>query len=151
MKRRLTGILVCLSVLLCVAAAQAAPQWLVRNHARHAIERTAVVLVAAQKAARAGHKYDGLARAVAHQLFAREMYARERYHEAIHHSLRARALAVDVIRANGAKLLKEANLDALEKNYANESPPGEELDLKIVALLGQDKMAVFVRIELDID
>ncbi len=150
MPKRLTS-LVLLAAFLAAAAltAGAAPP---KAHARHVIRRTAVVLAAAQRAAARGHKYAGLALAVGHQRYARRMYVNGRYLDAILHSLRARELAIAVLRRNGAALVREAVLDNLEKGYTRSAPPGKDLDTRIAGEdLGTDEDAAKAKIEPDIE
>lgn len=149
MSRRAITYLVCMAFL-ASAVVWAAPRPAL--HARRALRRTAVVLVAAQKAARKGGKYFGLARAVGHQLYARRQYTLGRYLDAIHHSLRARGLAVTVIELNKASRIKECDLDRIERNYERSSPPGSELDMRIEGEnLGTDEGAAEIVIELEIE
>ena len=128
-------------------AAQPGP---VQKHARYVIHRTAVVLVAAQKAALKGGDYAGLGRAVAHQNHARKLFRDGFYVDAIYHSLRARAIAADVITRNKADLVAEARLDTLESRYAKKSPPDQDLDLAIKVKIDDDHTAAKLQIELDI-
>jgi hypothetical protein len=122
-----------------------------RIHARHVVNRTALVIIAAQKAARTGHEYLGLGRSVAHQRFARQLFREGFYFRAIIHSLRARTLAVNVIRRNKAELIKEATLDKIESSYAQKSPPDQELDQQVEKDTEKDDSAVDINIDVDID
>ncbi|MGE5550979.1 MAG: hypothetical protein ACM3ZC_10690 [Bacteroidota bacterium] len=149
MKRGLPRTVAIALICLGAAAVQAAP---LRFHARHVIRRTAAVVMAAQKAARRGGKYFGLARTVGHQLYARKQYARGSYLDAIYHSLRARTLAVQVIKLNGAALVREAALDRTEKNYAAKMPAEKDLDQKLEGEdLGTDENAAGILVETELD
>lgn len=123
-----------------------------KRDARHVIRRTAVALRAAQKAARQGHRYAYLGRAIAHQRYSRRLYARGFYLEAIHHSLHARTLAVQVIKANRQALVSEAYLDWLERRYSGRSPRGADLELQLPpGEIEDDKLSVEIEIELDLN
>jgi hypothetical protein len=122
-----------------------------RKDARHIINRTALVIIAAQKEARSGQVYAGLGGAVAHQRYARELFRKGFYLWAINHSLRGRVLAVQVIRRNKGAEINEATLDKVEKFYIKKLPPDKELDRQIAKDAGQDDAAVDVNIEEDID
>lgn len=121
-----------------------------KNQARHVIQRTAAVLVAAQKAAAREEKYFGLARAVTHQMHARELYRQGFYADAIYHSLRGRELAALVIRENRGEFVRESVLDRMELKYKNSSPSDDQLDVKIQYLKITDDSAMKIKIDLDI-
>lgn len=122
-----------------------------RIHARQVIKRSALVIIAAQKAARTGHEYAGLGKSVAHQKFARRLFREGFYFRAITHSLRARTIAVNVIRRNKAEVIKEATLDKIEKIYAQKCPPDKELDREVENDAEKDEPAVDINIDVDID
>lgn len=121
-----------------------------RNHARHVFRRTALVIVTAQKAAREGKQYVGLGKSIAHQRFARQLYKEGFYFRAVTHSLRARTIAIQVIRRNKAELIKEATLDKIENIYYQKMPPNEHLDRQVAQNSDKDESAVDIDIEIEI-
>lgn len=122
-----------------------------RNHARHAIHRTAIVLVAAQKSAAEGGVYVGLGRAVGHQVVARELFRQGHYNRAIHHSFRARAIAINILQRNQRAMMKEAKYDRIERKYVKTAPKDDELDVQAKLKEVKDEDAVKVKIDVDID
>ena len=124
-----------------------------RVHARNIINKTAVVLVAAQKAARHGHHQFGLTRAIEHQKLARIQYERGFYRDAIYHSLRSRSIAIEIIRANRRPLPPEADFDRIERRYRDSAPSDHDLDLKIKARDNDrdDRRSIEIIIDMDID
>jgi hypothetical protein len=121
-------------------------------HSRQGIHRTAVVIIAAQNAARTEHRYAGLARAVAHQRYARRLYQEGLYVRAIHQSLRARRLVIVVLKFNRAETVEEAAYNRIEAGYMTNSPPDNNLDQEMAGeTIGKDEEAVSVHIDLDID
>lgn len=125
-----------------------------KTDARHVIERTAAIIMTAQRFAAQGQKFEGLGLAVTHQLLARDLFKRNIYSEAIFHSLRARVLAARVVTLNKNDLLKEALYDRLEEKYARETPSGRELDQKLtesnVEIIG-DRAAANSQMNLDVE
>jgi hypothetical protein len=110
--------------------AQAQP--LERLRAARFLNRTSVVLLAAQKQLQAGKIYTGdLARAVAHQRFARKLFFTRRFIQAIYHSRRARMLAFNVIRINRGVLQKDYDFNAQEAEYSKSAPSDKELDQQV--------------------
>lgn len=110
---------------------RAASDALVRFQARRILRRTQAVTLFAQRQARLGGKYLGLGLAVGHQRYAFFLWNRSRYGPAIYHSLRARVLAVEVIKRNrnsSGTAFQEAIFDAAENRYYRESPSAEALD-----------------------
>jgi len=71
-----------------------------KQHARQAYRTTAQVLMEAQDAARMGHNYQGLGRAFSHHRLARDYYYTRDFQISVHHSLRARQIAYNVIERN---------------------------------------------------
>jgi hypothetical protein len=124
---------------------------LLKTHCRTVIRRTAVVIIAAQKAAAKGHQSLGLGMAILHQRYARKMYAQKDYLDAIHHSLRARSLAAAVIRRNKGKEIKEMFQDKTETNYAEQMPTDHELDVLVDSETLDDEAALKVEIDINID
>lgn len=100
-----------------------------RIKSKRVIRRTAVVVLAAQAAVKDGKVYTGnLARAVAHQRFARSLWRRGMYLRAIHQSRRARVLALMAINANKGTVKADYNFDKEEQGYAKDSPADSQLD-----------------------
>jgi hypothetical protein len=119
--------------------------------ARRVIQRTALVLTQAQQAAGRGRRYQGLARAIAHQQLARQLFGRGAYRDAINHSLRARDLAFGILRENAGKIRADLRWNEAEQGYAKERPADAELDRGLEpSQMGPDRDAVHIRIELNI-
>ncbi|HBF38600.1 MAG TPA: hypothetical protein DDW50_14935, partial [Firmicutes bacterium] len=96
----------------------------------------------------------GLARAVFTQQRAREFFMNGNYQDAIFFSMRARRLAIEVIRANRVRVRPEFFPDRLESRYEYQGPDDNELDRRIDkdrGRMGRDDDAVHVRIQLDLD
>lgn len=149
MRKWLVLFVVSLLLVTCfLSVSLAAPP--IRHDARLVIQKTAVVLVEAQRAANHGHNYFGLGNAIAHQQVARELFTQNRYQDAMFHSFRARALAAKVIDANHGKVVREIRREEWEERYNREAPKDDELDLKIVDRKVQDKDAVSFKIDLNI-
>jgi hypothetical protein len=118
-----------------------------RDHARHIIHRTYLVLDDAQRFARRGHQYAGLGLAMGHQRYARDLFDNGRYQAAINHSLRARELAFDVIRNNGGEIRGEWGWDRTEGDYYHRMPRRDDLDLEIRGRSMDDRDAVRFRLD----
>src|SRR3954463_4256325 len=72
-----------------------------KEQSKRVLRRTAMVIMIAHKKVKEGHVYTGnLAKAIAHQQFARKLYREGKYFQAIHQSRRARFLAIQAIKAN---------------------------------------------------
>lgn len=149
MKKLMTVLLLIGILVLNATVLFAAPKD--RNHARHVIRRTAVVLVAAQKSANEGGVYVGLGRAVGHQMVARELFRQGHYLRAIHHSFRARALAINVLRRNQRAMIREAKYDRTELKYVKSAPKDDDLDVQIKLKEINDDESLKVKIDMDID
>ena len=124
-----------------------------RNDCRYIIHRTAEVIFEAQHAAERGHRTFGLARAIFSQQRARDMYMDGNYADAIFFSLRARRLAIDIIRANRGRVRPEFFPDQMELRYEHRSPDDHDLDRRLDTdrgRMGRDDDAVHFRIELDL-
>lgn len=119
-----------------------------RNDARYIIHRTADVIFVAQRSTGRRNYYKGLAQAVAHQQKARRLYMAGLYQQAIHHSLRARRLAIMVIRGNNEKW--SGSWDTREEKYRRSSPRDNDLDVKLDFFKFGDKEAVRISIDLDL-
>lgn len=122
----------------------------IRADARHVINRSAVVIVAAQQAAKFGHQYLGLGKAVAHQRFARMLFRNGYYFRALTHSLRARALATEVIRLNKTAMMEETTLDQVEQKYTSKLPPDQDLDQQVEKNTEKDNTAADIDIGVDL-
>lgn len=122
-----------------------------REDARYIINRTASVISRAQRAARIGHYYDGFARSIAHQHKARELFQARHHREAIFHSLRARRLAMQVIRGNRENWSGYA-WDDREERYGHMAPNDRDLDVQVDwSKVGNDDAAVRIRFNLNVN
>jgi hypothetical protein len=100
-----------------------------REHAKRVIRRTAVVIVIAHKKVKEGKVYTGnLARAVAHQRFARKLYREGKFFRAIHHARRARFLAMLAIKANKGTETAEMKYSKEDEDAMKGGPSDAELD-----------------------
>lgn len=99
-------------------------------HARRVIRRTAGVILIAQKKVKEGKVYTGnLARAVAHQRYARKLYMQGKYLRAMHQSRRARRLAILAIQANKGTETADMKDTKEDDEIMNENPVSDsELD-----------------------
>lgn len=123
-----------------------------RDDAGYILHRSAMLVFDAQKAAEHGHHYKGLAWAIGNQQRARELYLGGQYRDAIFHSLRARDLAIQIIRENRGNLRREFLRDGREDGYAHNAPRGEDLDVKLdMHKIGRDDAIVHLKFELDIN
>lgn len=112
-----------------------------RIKAHRVIRRTAVIILAAHKNVKEGKVYTGdLARSIAHQKFARSLYRRGMFVRAIHHSRRARLLAVMAIKANKGADVAEAKADAEEEELMKNSPSDDELEKELLKEMPNEKM-----------
>lgn len=122
-----------------------------RDDARYVINRTASVIFRAQRAARIGHYYYGFARSIAHQNKARELFRAGRYREAIFHSLRARRLAMQVIRGNRENWSGYSR-DDREERYGHQTPSDRDLDIRIDwSKVGKDEAVMNIQFHLNVD
>jgi hypothetical protein len=116
-------------------------QPLLRMKAHRVIRRTAIVVLVAHKNVKEGKVYTGdLARSIAHQKYARILFRRGMYLRAIHHSRRARLLAVIAIKANKGAEVNEAKMTAEEEELMKNSPSDEELEKELLKELPNEKM-----------
>ncbi|MEM7040929.1 MAG: hypothetical protein AAF570_28455 [Bacteroidota bacterium] len=119
--------------------AQQAP----RTKSRKVIKRTAYVLDRTRDAVRSHQVYTGkLAHARNHQLFAFQLHRNQRFVRAINHSMHARRLAFEAMKAN--KTAPPAGLDT--EPGLPENPPSEqdlefELDTEFDGKLHNDMQA----------
>jgi hypothetical protein len=102
-----------------------------RRSSLRTLIRTRLVIIHAQKIAREGKKYTGLGNCLRHQRIARRLHYRTRYLLSALHSLRARKLAVLIIKNNKGTLIKETNLTKEEKRLLKNSPGDEALDKEL--------------------
>ena len=122
-----------------------------RDDARYVINRTATVIFRAQRSARTGHYYRGFARIIAHQNKARDLFRAGLYQEAIFHSLRARRLAMEVIRGNRDNWSGYTR-DDREDSYRRTAPRDNDLDLRIDwNKVGKDDAVVNIQFHLNVD
>lgn len=102
-------------------------------HARRVIRRTAYVILAAQKKVKENKNYTGdLARAIAHQRYARRLYFQGKFLRAMHQSRRARYFAILAIQANKGTETADMKLDPEDEGVMNDSPATDaELDKEL--------------------
>jgi len=92
-------------------------------HARRVIRRTAFVIHRTHKAVKENKVYTGnLARAVAHQRYARRLYARGMFLRAMHQSRLARRFAFAALSANKGAQTADMNFDKEDEAIMNENP-----------------------------
>lgn len=122
-----------------------------RDDARYVINRTATVIFRAQRTARVHHYYAGFARSVAHQNKARELFRAGSYREAIFHSLRARKLAMFVIRGNRDNW-SGYDRDDREAFYVKMAPRDNDLDIRVDwHKVEKDDAAVHIQFNLNVN
>jgi hypothetical protein len=102
-------------------------------HSRRVIRRTAYVILKAQKQVKEGKNYTGdLARAIAHQRYARKLYFQGKFLRAMHQSRRARQFAILAIQANKGTETADMKLDAEDEAIMNDSPVSDaDLDKEL--------------------
>lgn len=97
--------------------------------AHRVIHKTAIVILVAHKKVNEGKVYTGnLARAIAHQHFARKLYREGKYLRAIHHSRRSRILAIMAIKANKGVEESSWKFNKEEEESMKGAPSENELD-----------------------
>ena len=100
-----------------------------KEQAKRIIRRTAVVILIAHKKVKEGHVYTGnLAKAIAHQKFARKLYRDGKYFRAIHQSRRAKFLAIQAIKANKGVESAEMRYSRDDDEATKGGPSDDELD-----------------------
>lgn len=124
--------------------------------AHRVLKKTAYVIMIAHKKVKEGKNYTGdLAKAIAHQKYAKKLYAQGKYLKAIHHSRRARALAVKAIIANGGSETSEMKFSKEDEDVfaANPAPSDVELDKEMGNAMKGESMedAKVVNTDPDID
>ena len=103
-----------------------------KEQAKRILRRTAVVILVAHKKVKEGKVYTGdLARAIAHQKFALKLYREGKYFRAIHHSRRAKMLAIMAIKANKGAESTEMKYEKQDENAFKGGPSDDELDKEI--------------------
>ena len=103
-----------------------------KEQAKRILRRTAVVILVAHKKVKEGKVYTGnLARAIAHQKFALKLYREGKYFRAIHHSRRAKFLAMLAIKANKGAETSEMKYSKEDEGAIKGGPSDEELDKEI--------------------
>ena len=103
-----------------------------KEQAKRVIRRTAVVIMVAHKKVKEGKVYTGdLSRAIAHQKFAIKLFREGKYFKAIHHSRRARMLAIAAIKANKGAETSEMKYDKEDESAMKGGPSDEELDKEL--------------------
>lgn len=106
-----------------------------KHHARKVLHRSSVVIFHAHKLVKQNKNYTGdLAKAIAHQRFAKKLYLKGKYHRAIHQSRVARLYAVKAIKANKGTEIEECKMTPEEQELMKNGPADEEL----VAELGKE-------------
>jgi len=124
------------------------------REARHMIQRTAVVIRAAHKQVTEHKVYTGdLARAVAHQKFAKALFLRGDYIRSMHQTKWARHLAVKAIIANEGQTPAEATLTSQEEMQTANGPPGVQLMKELNASMPSEPMKdeALTNVKLNID
>jgi|ERR1051325_6556571 hypothetical protein len=103
-----------------------------KEQAKRIIRRTAVVILAVHKKVKEGKVYTGnLAKAIAHQKFAIKLYREGKYFRAIHHSRRAKFLALMAIKANKGAETSEMKYQKEDENAFKGGPSDDELDKEL--------------------
>ncbi len=105
-----------------------------KEQAKRVIRRTAVVIHVAHKKVKEGKVYTGnLARSIAHQRFAIKLFREGKFFRAIHHSRRARALALLAIKANKGAETGDMKLTKEEEGLMKGGPSDADLDKALAA------------------
>lgn len=112
-----------------------------RAAAKRVIKGTAVVIYKAHKAVKKNKVYTGnLAKAIAHQKFARKLYREGKYHRAIHHSRRARILARMALKANKEADNDNEKLSKDDQEFAKNPPSDAELEKELMQNMPSEPM-----------
>ncbi len=146
MKKMSFLLMVSLLIIACSRIAWGAP---IETDAFNIVNRSAKIISDAQKAAQRLQYFNGLGLVVTEQREARKAYESGAYQDAIFYSLRARALAITLIKTAQAYLSQEdETLDPVESAYAAKSPAAKDIDDKFKKkLLSRDKDAVTLRVD----
>jgi hypothetical protein len=132
-KIRMAGLLV---LLLSIISVELDAQPAVKIRTRKYIHRTSVVLMYAHNQLKKGQNYTGdLAKAVAHQRYARKLFVTGNFQRAIYHSRRARLLAFASVEANKGSVNREweFNKEEASATQAAAIPADQELDQALMA------------------
>lgn len=114
---------------LTISAANASAIRVSRDASKYLLDRTNLVLLAAQAELKAGQVYTGnLAKAIAHQRYATSLWVDGNYADAVNHSYRARVLALSVINVNNGIIKAAYDFDKAEQRYIKSAPHDEQLD-----------------------
>ena len=141
MKTLKTWLLLFVIASFAIGSLEASAQPAMRKRAHHAIRRTAIVIQAAYKNVKEGKVYTGdLARSIAHQHYARVLFRNGFYPRAIHHTRRARMLALIAIKANKGVEISEGTLTPEEEELLKNSPSDEELEKELLKEMPKEKM-----------
>lgn len=116
-------------------------QHIKKEQAKRVIRRTAGVIFVAHKKVKEGGVYTGnLAKAIAHQKYARRLYRAGKFFRAIHHSRRARQLAVLAIRANKGAESPDMRTSKDEEEIMKGAPSDAELDTELQKEMPNESM-----------
>jgi len=116
------------------ASFSAGPPQVKKHQAKRIIRKTAVVILIAHKKVKEGKIYTGnLARATSHQKYALHLYRTGKYFRAIHHSRRARMLALAAIKANKGGETSDMNYSKEDEALFKAGPNDDELDKDLAA------------------
>ncbi len=114
-----------------------------RLQTREFLHRTHRVIEFAKESVARGKVYTGdLTRAVYHQRYARDLFHEGKFRQAIHHSYRARELAIIAIRANKGEVDRDMDFHDNEREYGRGRPDGAVLDAEIKIPGGTDDKVV---------
>jgi hypothetical protein len=147
-------------VLSLVIVSACATRVAVREHrdrriiARDMIKRTAFVIRVARRDVNEHRVYTGdLARAIAHQKFAKSLFYDGEYLKAMYQTKWARHLAAKAIIANRGEVPPQANLTSEELSLTANGPSGEQLDRELHAAMPSEPMQdeAAVRLNADVD
>jgi hypothetical protein len=125
-----------------------------RERSKEILHRTAFVITEAHRTVNEHHVYTGdLARAIAHQHYARELYHSGEFLKAIYHSRRARALAVRAIEANHGIVPKDIGYTHEDEEFFRSAPPDNELDAHIRTAKPSEPMKDedIIKLKIDVD
>jgi hypothetical protein len=100
-----------------------------KDKALNVLLRTNRVLGHAHMSVKRGKVYTGdLAKAVRHQRYAKKLYNNGNYLKAIHHSRRARLLAIEAIKANKVKPTGDCSITPEENELMGTVPSDKDLE-----------------------
>ncbi len=112
-----------------------------KEQSKRVIRRTAAVIFAAHKKVKEGKVYTGnLARAISHQKFARKLHRNGKYFRAIHHSRRARHLAIMAIKANKGAESPDMKYSKDDESAMKGGPSDDDLDKELVKEMPGESM-----------